>query len=146
MNGMLRSDVPAPEWRRRLAYVPSEPGWWADIVGDHFPAPTRAIELLARLGFNQSSKILDRPVAQLSSGERQRLALVRGLYQNSEVLLLDEPTSSLDRDNADLVEGLLQNRLKSGVSILLVSHDPSQVARIAGRSIQIENGRLVSPR
>ena len=145
LNGVLRSDQPAPEWRRRLVYVPAEAGWWADIVGDHFSAPAIATQLLSRLGFDQSSKVLDWPVARLSSGERQRLALVRGLIGDAEGLLLDEPTSNLDQANAGLVENLLRNRLKDGLSILLVSHDPAQVGRIAQRKIRIENGQLVTP-
>jgi len=142
LNSIERSGQPAPEWRQRLVYVPAEAGWWADIVGDHFSTPARAMQLLSRLGFDKSSKVLDWPVARLSSGERQRLALVRGLISNAEGLLLDEPTSSLDRDNAELVEELLLDRLKAGVSVLLVSHDPAQVARIARRNIRLENGRL----
>ena len=142
LNSIVRSDQPAPEWRQRLVYVPAKAGWWADIVGDHFSAPARAPQLLSRLGFDKPSKVLDWPVARLSSGERQRLALVRGLISNAEGLLLDEPTSSLDRDNAELVEELLLDRLKAGVSVLLVSHDPAQVARIARRNIHLENGRL----
>ena len=145
LNGISRSDLSAPEWRRRLAYVPAESGWWTDIVGDHFPFPAQAAALLSQLGFDQSNKVLDWPVARLSGGERQRLALVRGLYCNVEGLLLDEPTSSLDRDNVELVEKLLRNQLKTGVCILLVSHDPAQVARLTGRRIHIENGRLVTP-
>ena len=144
INGNSRSDLPAPEWRRRLVYVPAESGWWADIVGEHFAAPARAKQFLLQLGFDQSSDVLDWPVARLSSGERQRLALVRGLCSNAEGLLLDEPTSSLDRENSELVEKLLQNQLEAGVSILLVSHDPIQVARMAERSIRLQNGRLVA--
>lgn len=145
MGGRLRSNLPAPEWRRRLGYVPAETGWWADLVGDHFSTPLQAAELLAQLGFTQPSQVLDWPVARLSSGERQRLALARGLCCNTEVLLLDEPTSALDLDNAELVEQLLQNRLRAGTCILLVSHDSAQVGRLAGRSIHLENGRLAAP-
>ncbi len=145
IGGRLRSDLPAPEWRCRLGYVPAETGWWADQVGDHFSSPSLAAELLAQLGFAQPSQVLDWPVARLSSGERQRLALARSLCCNTDVLLLDEPTSALDRDNAGLVEQLLQIRLKAGTCILLVSHDTAQVVRLAGRSIRLENGRLVAP-
>lgn len=145
INGISRSDLPAPEWRRRLVYVPAESGWWMDIVGDHFSDPSRAVELLCQLGFDRSSKVLDWPVARMSSGERQRLALVRSICSNAEGLLLDEPTSSLDRDNTKLVEKLLTNRLKSGICILLVSHDQAQVARLTRRNIHLERGRLVTP-
>ena len=101
--------------------------------------------MLAQLGFTQPSQVLDWPVARLSSGERQRLALARGLCCNTEVLLLDETTCALDLDNAELVEQLLQNRLRAGAAILLVSHNSAQVERLAVRSIHLENGRLAAP-
>ena len=63
MGGRLRSNLPAPEWRRRLGYVPAETGWWADLVGDHFSTPLQAAEMLAQLGFTQPSQVLDWPVA-----------------------------------------------------------------------------------
>jgi ABC-type multidrug transport system fused ATPase/permease subunit len=70
--------------------------------------------------------------------------LARGLLGVARVLLLDEPTSALDTENCALVEDLLQARLSQGAAALLVSHDAAQVARLAGRSLNMEQGRLVA--
>ena len=101
-------------------------------------------ELLAGLGFADPDAALSGPVAQLSSGERQRLALARGLLGTARVLLLDEPTSALDPENCAQVEELLQGRLAKGAATLLVSHDPAQIARLAARSLRLEQGQLVA--
>ena len=139
-----RASVPAPEWRRLVAYLPAESGWWMDRVGDHMPDRAAARELLAGLGFADPDAALSGPVAQLSSGERQRLALARGLLGTARVLLLDEPTSALDPENCAQVEELLQGRLAKGAATLLVSHDPAQIARLAARSLRLEQGQLVA--
>jgi phosphate-transporting ATPase len=139
-----RAGVPAPEWRRLVAYLPAEPGWWTDRVGDHMPDREAARKLLRGLGFADPDLVLSWPVAQLSSGERQRLGLARGLLAKARVLLLDEPTSALDPENCALVEELLRARLAAGASALLVSHDAAQVARLARRSLRLEQGQLVA--
>ncbi|WP_375182857.1 ATP-binding cassette domain-containing protein, partial [Marinobacter sp.] len=69
----------------------------------------------------------DRCLNTLSGGWQRRVLLARALVAEPDILLLDEPTSALDLDNAELVEQLLQNRLKGGTCILLVSHDSAQV-------------------
>ena len=143
-DGHDRAGLPATEWRRLVAYLPAESGWWLDRVGDHMPDRRAAVELLDALGFTEGEAVLSWPLARLSSGERQRLALVRGLLGTARVLLLDEPTSALDPDNRALVEGLLQRRLAKGDAILLVSHDEAQVARLTQRRLCLERGRLVS--
>ena len=86
--------MPAAEWRRQAIYSAAESGWWLDRVGDHFPEqPTQLADALAlRPG------IFNQPVATCSTGERQRLALLRALGPQSPVLLLDEPTGALDPD------------------------------------------------
>ena len=139
-----RSSIPAPEWRRLLAYLPAEAGWWCELVGEHMPDRAAALDLLPRLGFLEPAAVMSWPVTRLSSGERQRLALVRALLGRAPVLLLDEPTSALDQDNCALVENLLGERLAAGAAILLVSHDPAQIGRVAQRSLRLEGGQLVS--
>ncbi len=135
-----REDMPAPQWRRRVAYVPAESGWWADDTGAHFPERERTVALLARMGLAET--ILASPVARLSTGERQRLALVRALLVEPEVLLLDEPTSGLDQAAAGHVETILRECLDRDAAILMVTHDPEQAERLARRQLTIEGGRI----
>ena len=140
LEGEARDAIPAPMWRRRVAYLAAEPGWWADVIGAHFPDLAVARELAAALGL--SEKFFDAPVAQVSTGERQRLALVRLLLLAPRIMLLDEPTAALDEAAAARVEAVLAERLAAGVAIVLVTHDDAQAARLAGRRLRIPDGRL----
>ncbi|MGZ2904358.1 ATP-binding cassette domain-containing protein, partial [Pseudomonas aeruginosa] len=79
----------------------------------------------------------DRPIQTLSTGERQRLALVRALTPDPRVLLLDEPTGALDPASAALVEELVKFLLLSGKSVILVSHDVRQIERLAASRLQL---------
>ncbi len=137
-----RDRMPAHRWRRLVAYVPSESGWWADDVGAHFPDGPATAALLTDLGLDAG--VLDWPVARLSTGERQRLALARALVNSPRVLLLDEPTSGLDPEAAKRVEAELRRRLEDGAAILLVTHDAAQAGRLAGRRLRMEAGRLTA--
>jgi ABC-type multidrug transport system ATPase subunit len=143
VNGAERERMAATEWRRKVGYVPAESGWWETRVADHFSDIPRAAALLADVGL--SSDALDWPVGRLSTGEKQRLALIRALILDPAVLLLDEPTSALDEDTTQRVEQLLRSRLRQGVSIVLVTHDKRQAERLAARIVQIRNGRLLEP-
>lgn len=138
--GQARAQLPAPAWRRRVAYLAANAGWWGEVVGEHFEASPGVVGLLAQLGLAEAA--LKWPVARLSTGERQRLALLRTLALEPAVLLLDEPTSGLDPEAVADVEGLLRQRLAAGVAILLVSHSVEQIGRLAGRCLRLEAGVL----
>ena len=84
-----------------------------------------------------------RQVVQLSTGERQRVALIRALALQSPVLLLDEATGALDEDSTVLVENVLRERLADGVTIVMVTHSAAQAARLGHRHLRMENRRLV---
>jgi putative ABC transport system ATP-binding protein len=142
LNGRARASMPAPQWRKQAIYVSAESGWWADKVIEHFPANTRSeiAALSARLGVR--ADLLDAPVAQLSTGEKQRLSLVRALLPNPPVLLLDEPTGALDEVSVTQVESLLQERMAAGTSILLVTHDPRQAERLGVQRYRMKAGRM----
>lgn len=140
LDGEPREALPGPEWRRRVAYIPAEPGWWADGVAAHFADWPAAAAIVSALGL--SAECGDWPVSRLSTGERQRLGLARALILQPRVLLLDEPTSGLDEQATKAVETLIGERLAAGISVLWVTHDPAQAARVARRGYSMRSGRL----
>lgn len=129
---LIRSQIPAPEWREKVIYVPAESGWWEEKVSAHFHDCKQAQTQLESVRL--PADCLHWSVSRLSSGERQRLALLRALLLKPEVLLLDEPTAALDQKSVTAVETLLQAELNRGVSMVLVSHDDAQARRLAGQS------------
>jgi putative ABC transport system ATP-binding protein len=140
LDGVDRQAVPAPLWRRQVGYMPAEPGWWADRVGEHFSDWSAALPLASRLGLPAEAK--DWPVARASTGERARLALVRALLAAPRALLLDEPTAALDAALVAEVEALIMERVGSGLSVLWVTHDAAQAARVAKRGLKVEAGQV----
>ena len=139
LAGVDRGTIPADQWRRDVALVPAETGWWDDRVSDHFDAPDAAAKLAAAVGLPDA---MGWDVARLSSGERHRLAIVRALCLHPKVLMLDEPTATLDEMAARQVETLLKSRLRHGMAMIVVTHDPDQPARLNARGFVMENGRL----
>ncbi|MTW19544.1 ABC transporter ATP-binding protein [Allochromatium palmeri] len=143
-----RSQMAPPLWRRQVGLLPAESFWWAETVGAHLPLiqsssadAERLSGWLAGLGFEPD--VLDWSVTRLSTGERQRLALVRLLAQTPEALLLDEATANLDPGNRDRVETLVEAyRHEQAAAVLWVSHDPEQRQRLGGRRFIIRTGRL----
>jgi len=135
-----RATYAAPDWRRCVGYLPAEPGWWADKISDHFVDVKAAEPILNSIGLKPD--ILDQYVETASTGERQRLALVRLLAMEPRVLLLDEPTAALDDATVETVERLLTDQLSKGTSILLVSHDQDQANRLCRQWLTIKNGQV----
>ena len=87
---------------------------------------------------------MDRPTGQLSSGQKTRVALAKSLLNEPELLLLDEPTASLDPDTASWVQSYLRDYQKSrGATILLASHNMTEVERLAGEVLIMKAGRIV---
>lgn len=140
LQGAHCSSMPAPQWRRQVTYVAAESGWWEDTVRQHFLADTDFATLLPKVGVDPAAA--DKPVHQLSTGERQRLALIRALCLKSKVLLLDEPTSALDPESVHQVETLLQEYIAEGMAILMVTHDIEQALRMANRHVRLAGGQL----
>ncbi len=142
LDGQSRDAQPAHDWRRKVVYVPAEAGWWADRVDGHFPEPGLAVPLMEKLGLTEEA--LGWEVARLSTGEKQRLALTRAFLTTPRVLLLDEPTSGLDPEAAAKVEGMLDERRDQGLSVIVVTHDDSQAARMASRRFEMKEGVLTA--
>ena len=101
----------------------------------------RILELAAELDLEA---LLDRPAGQLSAGQKTRVALAKALINRPDVLLLDEPTASLDPDTGDLVRGWLERyRAQSGCTILLASHNMAEVERLCHHVLMLKRGRVV---
>ncbi len=141
LNNRSRAEMPAFEWRRKVSFVPAETGWWADRVADHFDDAGDLQDLLETVDLTDA---LAWDVGRLSTGERHRLGIVRALQTRPNVLLLDEPTASLDAAMTAAVEDLIKQQLARDVCVLLVTHDPDQAERIADRSLRMKDGRLQS--
>ena len=139
LNGVPSTQFKGHAWRRLVGLLPAESQWWSDRIGDHF---NRSDEmLLEALGFGP--EVMDWSVARCSTGERQRLALLRLLMGRPKVLLLDEPTASLDSQNAARVEQLLMSLCRGqGLGLIWVSHSPEQITRVADRHYRIKEGQL----
>ncbi len=88
-------------------------------------------------------ELLDRPTGKLSAGQKTRVSLAKALLNEPEVLLLDEPTASLDPDTADWVRGRLERyRVERGATVLLASHNMTEVERLCERVIIMKRGRI----
>ncbi len=141
LDGTEQAQIPAPAWRRQVALLPAESMWWFDTVGEHFSRIDA--KGFSRLGFDTG--MLTWPVSRLSSGERQRLALLRMLENHPRLLLLDEPSANLDPDNTARVELLLRTyREETGAAVLWIGHQQEQLRRVANRMVGLSDGRICS--
>jgi ABC-type iron transport system FetAB ATPase subunit len=129
LEALERREISAPRWRRQVCYVAAEPAWWAETAGEHMRPSERLDRMLSAL--NMPAALIERPLSMLSTGERQRLAIVRALLVEPKVILMDEPTAALDAKAAALVEELIRFQMLAGRCVLLVSHDTGQIARLA---------------
>jgi ABC-2 type transport system ATP-binding protein len=110
----------------RLYGVPDLAGRIAEVAGE--------LDLL---------DLLDRPTGKLSSGQKTRASLAKALLNRPELLLLDEPTASLDPDTADWVRGTLERyRSANGATLLIASHNMLEVERLCDRVIIMKKGRI----
>ena len=89
-------------------------------------------------------EILDRRTGRLSSGQKTRLMLAKALINRPELLLLDEPTASLDPDTADVIRGYLERyQQQHAATVLLASHNMVEVERLCSNVLMLKRGRLV---
>lgn len=132
-----------------IGYLPGEFRAWPGLT------PRKLLGILAGLGY--SNKVterqaelaeildldLDRKMRALSKGNRQKVGIIYAFQHQPEVLILDEPTSGLDPLIRQTVLDLIRETAKDGATILLSSHDLSEVAAVCGRAAILREGRLV---
>ena len=139
LDGIPCETMAPAQWRGRVGLLPPESSWWLPRASDHFhDGNTPPLESLGL-----ASGLLREPIARLSSGERQRLALLRLLANTPRVLLLDEPTANLDPASARRVEALIADyRQTRQAAVIWVSHDQEQIARVANRHVRVAGSAL----
>jgi len=104
-------------------------------------ARQRIDELAADLDL---TRLLDQKTGSLSSGQKTRVSVAKALLNKPEILLLDEPTASLDPDTADWVRGYLETYQRAtGASILLASHNMAEVERLCDEVLMMKEGHIV---
>jgi putative ABC transport system ATP-binding protein len=151
LEGVDYREIPPQELRRRVGMVMQLPHLFPGTVADNLRFGPRqrgedltqeAIEqLLVRVNLPAYA---NREVGKLSGGEAQRVSLARTLANEPGILLLDEPTSSLDDDTQRDVERLICEIIRDGkLTALIVTHDTDQARRVARRAMVLESGRLV---
>lgn len=125
-------EFPGHTWRKNVCLVPAESQWWFDTIGEHFPEKVfdKFSTLFKTLGFERD--VLSWQSARCSSGEKQRLAIIRAIINKPRVLLLDEPTTNLDAENSRKVESLVSAYLKdNNAMVIWVGHNHAQLKRVA---------------
>ncbi len=133
------AEITPPQWRKNVGMLPAESQWWYDTVEGHFKEVNGS--WLEMLGLDD--RVMQWRVSRLSSGERQRLALLRLLCNRPKVVLLDEPTANLDPENTQRVERLLEDyRMQQESSFIWVTHDKEQIRRVGTRHFVLNDGML----
>jgi tungstate transport system ATP-binding protein len=100
----------------------------------------RIAELLALVGLEHAAA---RPARRLSAGEQHRLALARALARDPAVLFLDEPTASLDPASTKAIEDVIRTVSRSGIKVVMSTHDLGEARRLAGEIVLLHRGRIV---
>ena len=146
LNGSAKDSFAATSWRSKVTMLPTDSVWWHDDVAAHFThlggnKKTFLEEMCEKVGLPPS--IATWQVSRLSTGEKQRLALLRSLQLWPAILLLDEPTSALDSANTVLVETLLLRLCKEeNLSLMWVSHDEAQLKRVSDRILIMDKSGI----
>lgn len=144
-------EIDPMELRKKISYCIQIPYLFGESVYENLAFPfqirnmnvdeERILNLLKmlKLGGNYLNKSID----ALSGGEKQRIALIRNLLSKPDILLLDEVTSGLDRENTQIVEKLIKKMNEEGMTILWITHDINQSESIFNKRVHIDEGKII---
>ena len=152
LDGRSIYDMPVTELRRQVGMMFQKTAPFEGTVADNiaFGARLRGetlsraaiLDLMAQVSLE--SELADKPTTELSGGQEQRLAIARALALNPSLLLLDEPTSSLDPIATNHVEeALLRLRETTNLTMIWVSHAIDQARRVGSRVLLLDGGRVI---
>lgn len=157
LHGLLAPDAGAMAWSGNTAptraFLPQSPVLLRRTVTANLDfvlkregvpldaRPDRRAALLAQAGLSDATS---RPARRLSGGQQRRLALAQALARDPSMLLLDEPTAGLDPTASQAVERMIADAARSGVSVMISSHDLGQIRRLANRALFLHGGRAVA--
>ncbi|WP_444920143.1 ATP-binding cassette domain-containing protein [Microbulbifer sp. CnH-101-G] len=140
LDDIDQKEMSGHQWRRQVMLAPAQSAWWYETVGEHFNQTMG--KALNTLGFPEEAT--EWQVSQLSSGEKQRLALIRALSYAPQALLLDEPTANLDANTTSKVEAwLIAEISKHQYPVIWVAHSKEQIQRVASRHFEIKGSNLI---
>lgn len=157
-NGLDVSQLTAPQLARQMAYIPQShsPVFNFTVLDmvlmgttprlGRFSTPGEketalARQLLRRLGIEH---LTDRGYRNISGGERQLVLIARAMAQQAKILIMDEPSASLDFGNRVLVMNALRELAKEGYCVIQSTHDPDQAYRYCDKILALQNGKVLS--
>ena len=141
------------ELRRKIIMLSQQPITFSNTIQEELEIAFKMIcedapkkeQLIKILDQMQLNKKLSTKVERLSGGEKQRLSLARGLLLNPEVLLLDEPSSALDRDTEELViKQLVKYAQKNNITLVMVTHSLNIAHQFGDEIIEIKGGKIAN--
>ncbi len=150
-NGKDYKEINPIELRRKISYCIQIPYLFGESVYENlaFPFEIRNTsvdedEILKSLELLKLDKsYLNKKVDALSGGEKQRIALIRNLLSKPDILLLDEVTSGLDKENTKIVQSLIKKINEEGMTVLWITHDMDQSKSIFNKRVHIDEGKII---
>lgn len=149
-RGKSYNDYNPLELRRKISYCVQLPYLFGNTVLDNLEFPfkirkkeidkDRVLYLMNR--FNLDESFLEKNVTSLSGGEKQRVSLIRNLIFEPDIILLDEVTAALDKENAKIVEAYIKELNSNGITVLWITHSKEQSEGIFNKRITIDGGKL----
>jgi len=153
LGGVDARTLPPEQYRTRVSFLAQQPAMFPGSVADNLGTgprlrgdalpDSRAAELIAAVGLPPQT--LSREALTLSGGEKQRVALARALANDPEILLLDEPTASLDPEAGERIVLLVRDLCRQGLSVVMVTHVAAHALLLGGTLYRCEKGALAGP-